>query len=90
MIIKDEIIQDFAYKNNPYVDYVVLEESVLKVGEKAFANAPNLISVRIVDGDNPIKICLDAFQGCKHLVEVSSKRETIFYKKIKYKRSKDL
>ena len=81
-------VEDFAYRGNLNIDYITIGEEVKKIGERAFANAPNLISVKIEAGENPIRICLDAFIGSKNLVEVSSKRETIFYKKIKYRGGK--
>lgn len=87
MRIKQEVIDDFAYQNDSSLKYVVIGEEVQKIGEKAFANAKYLTAVKIEEGSTPIRICLDAFKGCKDLVEISSKREVVFYKKIKYRRN---
>lgn len=85
MTINDEIIDDFAYKCTDE-QYIRIGENVTKIGEKAFANSPNLTSVKIEDSENPIRICLNAFSGCKNLVMISIKRDVEFYKQIKHGR----
>ena len=84
-IDKDEIA-DFEFRGNQDLTYIRIGEDVRKIGEKAFANSPNLTGVVIEESDCPIRICVDAFSNCKHLVDITIKRQAIFYKKIKYGR----
>ena len=86
MRLDQEEIEDFSYYNDTSLQYVAIGENVKKIGEKAFAKAKYLTAVKIEEGSTPIRICLDAFNGCKDLVEIASKREVVFYKKIKYRR----
>ena len=89
MRIKEDV-KDFQFAGDASLDYITIEENVARIGEKAFANCPNLIAIRIEESDKPIKICLDQVKGCKNLVEVSIKRKVEFYKKIKIKGAKEL
>lgn len=84
MRINKEQINDFEFMGNSEIDYITIEETVTRVGEKAFSNTPNLIRVVIEESDIPIRICLDAFKNCKNLVEINTKREVVFFKKIKH------
>lgn len=86
MQINKEQIEDFEFAENNNIQFLRVGEDVLRIGEKAFYKCPNLISVKIEESDTPIKICSNAFSGCKHLVEIEIKRKSIFYKKFKHGR----
>ena len=88
MFVIKEDVGELQLAKNANLDYVVIEEDVERIGEKAFADCPNLYAIKIVESDKPIKICLDYVKGCKNLVNVSINRKVEFYKKIKYKGEK--
>ena len=85
MFVIKEDVGDLQFAKNANLDYVLIEEDVERIGEKAFADCRNLCSIRIVEWDKPIKISLDYVKGCKNLVNISIERKVEFYKKIKYK-----
>lgn len=85
MFVIKEDVDDLQFAKNANLDYVLIEEDVKRIGEKAFANCPNLYAIRFLESDKPIKISLDYVKGCKNLVNISIERKVEFYKKIKYK-----
>lgn len=86
----NENVKDLQFAGNASLSYVTIGEEVNKIGEKAFADCPNLIAIRIEESDKPIRICLDYVKGCKNLVDVSIERKVEFYKKIKIRGAKEL
>ena len=86
----NENVKDLQFAGNASLNYITIGEEVNKIGEKAFANCPNLIAIRIEEADKPIRICLDYVKGCKNLVDVSIERKVEFYKKIKIRGAKEL
>jgi len=85
MRISEEIVAAGKYANKRLDSMIIIESSVQRIEEKAFEGC-DMYTILIEEGDTPIKIALNAFNKCKNLLEISSKRETVFYNKINYRR----
>ena len=78
-------ISDMAFEKNNTIEEIVLPDTIVRIGERAFYRCINLTSVKIEHQDNvdlseedcPLEIHKKAFSGCKNLTKLKCNKPII-------------